>query len=244
MLNNKVAFSAQYGSANYNLMTLASDEDYITYYYPTFEDLYKRADWSKPSKVTEAVDNSWNDVRRLREGLIKSNPNTIEVLYSVKVSHNEDPIWNDLYGIREEITRVNLSHLFDASFGIFHNAMKLYKKKMDRGDEVKAKKDAANGFRVMQTIYDYYKKDYTDYASCLWYDEHIDKGARDHLLRMKQGLTSEKFIKEQMGQWYVMAEQLRPKFHSHYRHDDLVDYIDHIFEQNVKANLIEELGGH
>jgi len=244
MNNNKVAFSAQYGSANYNLTTPASDEDYITYYYPTFEDLYKRADWSKPSKVTEAVDNSWNDVRRLREGLIKSNPNTIEVLYSVNVSHNDDPIWNDINLIREEITRMNLSHLFDASFGIFHTAMKLYQKKMSIGDHVKAGKNAANGFRVMQTIYDYYKKDYTDYASCLWYDNNVDKNAREHLLRMKLGLSSKEFIKEQAQQWYQMAEQLRPKFHSHYRNDDLVDYVDHIFEKNVKANLVEELGGH
>jgi len=241
-MKKKVAFKAQIGSANYNLLLPSSDKDFITYYYPSYDDLYDRADLSKPSKVTDSEDNAWQDVRKLRDGLIKSNPNTLEVLFSVNVEHNGDLLWEELHAIREDIAKMNRSHLFDASFGMFHNEMKRYEREVKKGDAVRAGKAAASGFRIMLTIYDFYKKGFTDYEGCLWYDPEVDKGARDHLLKMKSGAGKPEFIKEQIKRWYEMADELRPKFHAYFKNEetekDVRDIVHYYTKKQVKNELL------
>jgi hypothetical protein len=241
-VNNKVAFKAQIGSANYNLLLPSSDEDFVTFYYPTYDDLYNRSELSRKSTVTDTEDNSWSDVRKLRDGLIKSNPNTLEVLFSVNVEHNDDPLWEELHAIREDIASMNRSHLFDASFGMFHNEMKRYEREVKKGDTVRAGKAAASGFRIMLTVYDYWKKDFTDYAGCLWYDEYLDKGGRDHLLKMKCGAGKPEFIKEQVQLWYTQADNLRPKFHAYFKNEetekDVRDIVHYYTKKQVKNELL------
>ena len=241
-MENKVAFKAPVGSWNYNLMLPSSDRDYKTYFYPTFDDLFNRSDFGRPSKVTSTEDNSWSDVRQLRDGLIKSNPHALEVLYARDVEHNDDPIWEELHAIRDDIAKINLSHLFDASFGMFHNEMKRYDKEVKKGDTPRAGKAAASGFRIMLTIYDFYKKDFTDYEGCLWYDPEVDKGARDHLLKMKSGAGKPEFIKEQIKRWYEMADELRPKFHMRFKNEetekDVRDIVHYYTKKQIKNELL------
>ncbi|QIA28711.1 nucleotidyltransferase [Phage f2b1] len=240
-MDNVTAFRARIGSANYNLQLPMSDEDYVIVRYPTFNDLYGKQDASKKSETSDRVDRSYMDVRQLRDGLIKSNPNTIEILYSNRVTDVQSNLWGELQEFRQEITVMNLSHLFDASFGMFHNEMKRYQREMQKGDKVRAGKAAASGFRIMLTIYDFYKKDFTDYVGCMRYDNEVDKNAREKLINMKLGIVKPEFIKEQAGQYYALSEELKPKFHAHFKNEALEKEVREIFHFYTKQQLQKEL---
>lgn len=240
-MDNVTAFRARIGSANYNLQLPMSDEDYVIVRYPTFNDLYGKQDASKKSETSARVDNSFMDVRQLRDGLIKSNPNTIEILYSNRVTDVHGHLWAALQEFRQEITVMNLSHLFDASFGMFHNEMKRYQREMQKGDKVRAGKAAASGFRIMLTIYDFYKKDFTDYEGCMRYDNEVDKNAREKLINMKLGIVEPGFIKEQMENYYDLSTELKPKFHAHFKNEGMEKEVKEIFHYYTKQQLQDEL---
>ncbi|AIW03419.1 nucleotidyltransferase [Bacillus phage Moonbeam] len=241
-MSKKVAFKAQIGSANYNLLLPSSDQDFVTVYYPSFEDLYNRVDLAKPSKVTETEDNSWQDVRKLRDGLIKSNPNTLEILFSVNVKDIQTPLWEELHHIREDIAKMNLSHLFDASFGMFHNEMKRYKRELEKGDKVRAGKAASSGLRIILAMHQYHKQDFKGYSNCLWYGEYLDAGTRNTLLEIKAGKGDPEAIKNKVAVMYKRAEVLRPLFHANTKdagvEKEVRDIVYHYTEKEVKNELL------
>ncbi len=77
-----VFISAVFGSHNYNLNTPNSDVDMRYFFCPTFHHIYTNKEITKSSTSTE-MDYVAHDIRKLPGFLDKSNPNTLEIMFSV-----------------------------------------------------------------------------------------------------------------------------------------------------------------
>ena len=92
--DREVVFKALVGSHNYNLNTETSDKDYKYFVLPTFEDIYYNKTISK-NVVSEDVDYTVHDIRKLPMLWWKTNINFVEPLFSREVMYNKNHIkWN------------------------------------------------------------------------------------------------------------------------------------------------------
>ncbi|AIW03368.1 nucleotidyltransferase [Bacillus phage Mater] len=235
---NRFGFKAQFGSANYNLVLPTSDADYITYLYPSFDDMYDRADWSKPSRVTEDEDNVYNDIRKLRDGLIKGNPNVIEVLFSTNIIGN-DHIFEELHHIREDIARANLPALFDACAGMFNQEMKIYEREIKAGNAVKAGKHAASAFRMANILVRYQKSNFNNYGAAIWYKEGND---RRFILAVKRGNVDPRVIAAHRAKYEHALFNLKPAYKEKQMNKEVIQEIKTIVYYYVRKSVARDLG--
>lgn len=236
---NRFGFKAQFGSANYNLVLPTSDADYITYLYPSFDDMYDRADWSKPSKVTDDEDNVYNDIRKLRDGLVKANPTAIEILYSVNVIGANDLIYTELHHMREDIARANLPVLYDAMYGMFTREMKTFDREVATGNEIRAGKHAASSFRIANILKRYAENSFTDYQAAIWYEAGKE---RDWLLEIKRGEVDSRAIKAFYAKYKHILDNLKPIYKVHTANEEVIQEIKTVVYYYVRKSVARDLG--
>lgn len=113
-----------HGSQNYNLDTAESDVDTISIYIPTVD----FAIVNSPKNHQLIMDDGSNerctikDIRNYVNELLKSNPNTIELLYTKYSIY----FWDFKYfiGNREKFLKYNSSSFFDAASGLAFRYLK------------------------------------------------------------------------------------------------------------------------
>lgn len=241
-MDRKFVFKALVGSHNYNLNVdeiknintgdrfITSDRDYKVFVLPTFEDLYK---------------GDMYDIRKLPNILYKANINFIEVLFSNEIIINDELgreqklMLSKIFENKDEISKMNLPHLYNSCGGMFLSKMKLLKKGTDGTQHLVDTfgydtKQALHAYRVLDFIVRFANTDFEDFKKAMTYNEQ----EREFMLDIKRGLfTLESF--ENFVKFYYEAKfkQLKEKYHSFTPNQELKDKLDNIIMEIVKLSL-------
>lgn len=197
-LNTKereLALVAQVGSHNYNLNTENSDEDYKVFVLPSFDDLYEGTK-HKSNVCSDIADYSAHDVRQLSHLLYKANISFLEILFSNNYQCF-NPGMSKVFEMRDEIAVMNLPYFYSACLGIYYETMKKFTIITDkRKDSIEkfgySTKDAAQAYRVLNTLVRFAKNDFENFGDALRFtgDElcHIELIRKGHY--SKEELTA------------------------------------------------------
>lgn len=110
-----VALEATVGSDVYNTRVATSDLDWKHYMFPALDDLY--ANHQPSYERLGAEDHVYRDVRLLAHQLKKTNLNTLELLYSPRLSFH--PSLEALVNLRDDLARVDLGRFYESALGTF-----------------------------------------------------------------------------------------------------------------------------
>ena len=116
------------GSHNYNLNDENSDKDWKIFLYPTFDNLYKGTNNTKPTTITDIEDIETKDIRQLINLFYKCNPAYFEILFSKEVEYNEQLEESEFYKYimknRGSIIFHNLPKFYASCMGTFDQKRK------------------------------------------------------------------------------------------------------------------------
>ena len=194
-----VVLKALVGSHNYNLNTESSDKDYKYFVLPTLDDLYNGTIFSA-SKVSNTVDYSAHDVRKLDHLLWKANVNFLAVLYSQELTFlgEAGKLKDFLLENRAELCKMNLPYLYNACLGFATGQWSSIKKDtpMNHGSIEKygySIKAAYQSIRMLVFIDRMVQYNF-DFQKAIWYEDEI----QGLLIAVKLGLRSFDTVE----QWY------------------------------------------
>ena len=158
------------GSVNQGLATPESDLDYKFFVLPTVKDLYKGPFFSATGK-TSTFDYAVYDIRKLPEMLWKSNPTTLEILFSKKTFYFEE--FDYLFKNRELLSQMNLFNFKNSTMGMFYQLDKKLKSRNARGEEFSGK-TAAQALKSLTTLIKYMHGESME-RSLLYLEDDIHK---------------------------------------------------------------------
>jgi predicted nucleotidyltransferase len=186
----KVVFEVVSGSHIRNLFTAESDIDKKSFVLPTFEDLYK-GEVFKDMQITPEVDTEIHDIRRLENLLNQANITYLEVLFAKEKTVLEDGA-HILFGMREDIARMNLKNLFRATMGMYNRQMSDMQKSTSKLTKDLIAKHGYNpkkgvmALHFLRVLKKYHANGFKDFASCIWYEGE----EREEFLAYKAGSLS------------------------------------------------------
>lgn len=109
------AIQALVGSCNYHMDIKDSDKDYKYFVWPGWDDIYS-GNYINKTCISNNIDYTIQDIRKLPKFLFKSNINFLEVLFSSEAWCAPELQW--LYDKREDIARINLNYLKNSCIGM------------------------------------------------------------------------------------------------------------------------------
>ena len=189
----KMAFKALVGSHNYNLNAEDSDKDYKLFVLPTFEDLYKGEFYSK-TNITSTVDFDIHDIRKLPQLFYKANINFLETLFSNEIVYSEEltkqqrKLVDEIFKMKNEIAKMNISYLFNACRGMHFQKMKLLEKGTVSTQHLVEKfgystKMALHAYRALDFMVRFSDNDFSDFKNAMTYTDE----EREFMLEIKYG---------------------------------------------------------
>lgn len=180
-IEREVALACVTGSKNYNLDIETSDTDYKYFVIPDFEDLLHKFQYHD-SVVTDVVDYSVHDIRRLPQILCKMNITYLETLVSIHGKIIKDL---DFVEQRNKIFLSNPRALFDSGIGTARqeidrcNKLMVYKDGMDdetyEKNKASARKCLSHSIRLYDFLIKFYKSCW-DFEGALWYNDKSSVG--------------------------------------------------------------------
>ena len=244
--NRKPVFKVLVGSHNYNLNTPESDEDYKLFVLPTFDDLYSKTDFTK-SIVTDEVDCTIYDIRKLVHLFWASNVNYLEVLYSKKTEillSNNDTSYDDIIDIfnhREQLCKMNMPYLFSACKGMYYNKLapmknannKDYNEKLGYGP-----KHAMAAYRILDFL-ERYKSNLdmakpNPFENAIYYSDE----EKEELLNIRKGIYSFEQIQTILDRKLKQVNESCKKFYTEKMPDEaLKDWLTEKLKRIVKDNI-------
>lgn len=241
-MKNTKAFKVLVGSHLHNLNTEKSDKDYKMFVYPTFVELLEGQRKSS-EKITEEEDVEIHDIRKLISLLSRSNPTYLDILFSEDVE-DYSGIYKKIVPYRENIARMNLSNLYNASKGMALRQAKSINKKYVRSveDEIIAQevyKHAQHCVRMSMIIDDYARRGFKDYYKVVRLAE--DDPKRSYLLRIKNQEVALKNIPQIVEDAISLIESREEEYISKTRCGNTKVILESIIRQDVREELKKEL---
>lgn len=242
----KELFAATIGSHNYNLNTPESDKDMVKYVTPTFNEIYKGLlnSYNYSDNNTETT---VHDVRRLPELLWKSNPNQLEAIFSNNIAYLYDDndtknhdYFIDIFNMKNDISRINVPYLFDATVGMHKSYMGKLEKSKSFLDDDTIKYDckaAMNAVRTLLTIIRFYNNDFDYYGKAIRY-HGADKR---FLLEIKSGFYSYENIKNMIDHYQHQVMVIEKSYKNFEPNYVTLDELNRIVKELVKYNIKKEL---
>ena len=242
--DREVVFKALVGSHNYNLNTETSDKDYKYFVLPTFEDIYYNKTISK-NVVSEDVDYTVHDIRKLPMLWWKTNINFVEPLFSREVMYNKNHIkWCEfIFSKANDFATMNLPYLYDACRGMSITKQKDMIKDSPARHENFEKygydpKSACHAYRVLDFLDRMYLFDF-DFKCSMWY------GYREYnynvLMELKLGQYSledaQKLIKCKEEDVAKLADIFHNKEPNEMVYDILKNSVYSLVHSSIKRNM-------
>ena len=232
----KELFRVLTGSHNYNLNILNSDKDYKIFVCPTFNDLYFNKEYSK-NIIGETEDHLFFTIKKLTNLLFNSNIAFIEVLFCEEliipddISDKSKELLNKLFEMKNQISRMNLSYLYDSCVGIYNQNIASVKK-----DKVNYNyKKALQSVRALDFIERFYNTEFSDFKQAIYYNN--DDPTRQLLLDIKNGKFSYEEIIELAENKLEQTKKYKQIYKSHKIDNDTKDKLIEIVQSLVKDNL-------
>lgn len=240
--NREIMLKSSVGSVNYNLVTADSDKDYKFFVMPTFDDVYDSNYFSK-SIVSDTVDYTVHDIRKLPHLIEKGNINFLEVLFAKDIDYNKN------YSNMEEIlkcknifAKANRPYLYDACIGTYYQKMKLlYKgtkgtqKFVDRfGYDTK---QAMCAYRMLDFVDRFVCSDW-DFGTAIYYEDNTyDK---DIIMEIKNGVFTAKEFEKLASQQLSRAECLKKEYKDCKKDTDAIWYLNQLVKKMVMISITGE----
>lgn len=237
MDNRKIVLNMTAGSKIRNLDSEESDLDVKYFVLPTLEDLYASRVYTHFVSTPE-LDADVQDVRRLEKLLYNSNPAYLDLLFAPDVDGHTDEM-KKLIEMREDIARINLSSLFDASLGMYNRAVQdMTKPTSDKVKEMIEKygyntKKFMLALHFLRTIEFYHKFEFKNYGKAIWY-EGVE---RDFMIGAKRGRFSfDEAIQILSGQ-EIKVKALKEDFKSHAPNEETNEKMKSLIRKTVFDSL-------
>ena len=232
----KELFRALTGSHNYNLNILNSDKDYKIFVCPTFNDLYFNKEYSE-SIISETEDHLFFTIKKLTNLLFNSNIAFIEVLFSEEliipddISDKSKELLNKLFEMKDKISRMNLSYLYDSCIGMYkQNIISVKKDKVNYNY-----KKALQSIRALDFIERFYNTGFNDFKQAIYYNN--DDPTRQLLLDIKNGKFSYEEIIELAENKLEQTKKYKQIYKSHkidnYTKDKLIEIVQSLVKDNL-----------
>lgn len=241
ILKRMVAFKALVGSANYNLATPESDQDYKVFVLPTFDDLYHNYIFTK-SNVGSSIDEEYHDIRKLIGLLWKSNVNFMEVLFSIDVIQSDNKLireaMDQLFKMRDQIAAMNLPYLYKACKGMYVSKAKY----IEEGNNATKEfvhlfgydtKSAMHTYRILDFIERFANNRFTNFKNAITYS-HSD---REFLLSIKHGAFTKSQILRIIDAKLQIFGELEQTYLKQKPKEDVKEQLEKIIYQ-LTANVI------
>lgn len=242
MKKREFILKALVGSHNYKLNTKGSDKDYKGFVAPTFEELYKHQYYSNQT-VTELVDISEHDIRKLPDLLFKSNLNFMEVLFSDEITMINSPELQEIFSLKDEIARINLPYLYNACAGTHIQKMNALNKGTEGTQHLVDKfgfdtKQAVHAYRVENFPVRFEATGFTDFKKAMTYEGED----RDFILSIKHGEFSEETFRNFMKHYHESTFiHMKEVYHSYKPNLELKERLDQLIMQLVKKSILETI---
>lgn len=240
-IDRKVLLQALTGSHNYNLATEGSDKDYKVFTLPTFEDLYD-GKFYKKNIITDTVDKDIKDIRQLPSLLYKSNIAYLELLFSEDVEYFNSSL-RELFHLKDEIAKINLSQLFKSTGGLYKERLKRIHKSTEGTQHLVDKygfntKEAMHTFRSIDLLIKFEKKGFKDFGGCMRYDGE----QKEFALNIRNGVYSKEtfmdFITTYHDNYFA---PLKEKYCSHEPNKELKEHLEFTIRHVVGYEMEEQL---
>lgn len=232
------AFKAIVGSWNYNLNDENSDEDYKVFVYPTFNDLYNGNMFST-AVITDSVDVSIHDIRKLPILWWKANINFLEVMFSQDMVCNDRDLNDFILSYKNDVAKMNLPYLFDACVGMHMSKIKNLYKGTETTKPLVEKfgydtKEALHAYRLLDFLERYYEDDFDYFLPAIWYAQE----ERDFMMAIKHGeLTAEEYLQLVMEKKEKVL-RLEPIYKAHKPNEELYREMNGIIKDIVRDKLL------
>lgn len=217
MFDREVVVAFKGGSHIRNLQNENSDEDWKYFVLPTQEDLFS-AQVFQNSQTSETIDIEVQDVRKLDKLLFKSNPASLDLLFSPQIEYfGHEEIW-EILKMKDEIATMNLSSFFDSSMGMFNQNMKSLCRINSQSSEKTVAlikkygynpKKAMMNMHLSSSLLKFYRSGFKNYGEAIWY-EGTEK---DFMLNVKNG----KYKLDDMENMLAMAEMRMEALKGYYK---------------------------
>lgn len=246
-MEHKASFTSVVGSHNYNLVTDKSDLDKLMFVYPNFEDMYKGT-FVKDVTISKGVDISVHDVRKLPEYFLKSSPNFLEILFSVRTVV-EDELFNELRKERDNIVKMNLPSFYEACRGMFTQQLKKaqkahserYKYTNEDNVDVVVGKSIASALRIYNLLTTFHSQGFSNYQDSLWYEVGtVDHGIIASLKTGELKSRHEEFL-EVLEVNADIITTLKKDYRDNVIDYEIKEYVDEVVQKYVKNKLKAEL---
>jgi len=198
--NREVVVTALVGSHAHNLQTPESDKDFKFFVMPTFSDLFKGKFFTN-EKVSDTIDFTVHDVRKLGEQIWKGNINFLQVLFNPEGTH--DSGLDFLFENKERIAQAIIPNFKSATLGMHNQKMSNLHKGTGNTQHLIEKfgfdtKEAHHAIRCLFTIEKFWETNSMEKA--LWFN----KGKKHTILMdIKAGKFTEAEVKAIAEEWFA-----------------------------------------
>lgn len=232
-----IAFTARFGSHNYNLNDKDSDMDRKHFTIPTFDDLYTGKFFST-SKVGAAEDYDSHDIRKMSELFWKANINFLEVLYSEDVAIYHPGI-QPIIDMRDFVVTMNLPYFFSACHGMHHQKMKQLKKGTEGTQHLVDQfgydtKQASHAYRVLDFIIRFWATGW-DFSRSIKYADH--SYTRLHIMNIKRGKFTEEEFRKDVAKHYNKFMELEHVYKAYTPNTAIKDRLDQHIKDLVHSSV-------
>lgn len=238
--DHEIVFRSLVGSHNYNINTSDSDEDYKVFVYPTFSDIYHNKQINS-NVVTDTVDYTIADIRKLPMLLFKANISFIEVLFSKQIVYNKtDYLTNYLINNRDKYAGMNIKGLYNSCYGMHIEKMKRLHKynfnnfymEEEYGYNVK---EACHAIRLILTCILFQQSGFQDFNGSFSFNDNTEY--RNLLIDIKNGIyREEEFLKieeKYMNDFKILEQYFNVKPNNNI-YQELDRQVEYSIQQRIK----------
>lgn len=182
--------------------------------------------------------------------MFKSNPNSIEILFSEdlyvneKISNSMKNIVVQILEMKHKLSRMNLPYLYQSSMGTFTSRMKSLEKVIGNSEQLVNThgyntKQAMQAYRILDLLDRFYKNEFKDFKSAIHYS---DVSEREFIKSIKSGsLTKEEFMNLIGEKEEYTRNILQPIFMNNTVDNETLDKLKSLLRELVNVHLKEEL---
>lgn len=242
MMDRQIVCTVPIGSKNYNVNDTNSDDDFKTYLYPTFDDMYHNRDFTKA--YTGEVDHEFHDVRKMSMMLWKANINFIEALFPYRVETTSE-LYEELVNMRDDIASMNLPYLYDACFGMYFRKMKdfnrdiAYNDLSDKDAERKLHKHGATAFRTLDFLERFADNRFEDFGAAMRYQDAEPN--RHLILEMRASEYSSGAILNKLHEKQARVELRKPEYRERSLNEEAKVKMERMVKHFVETEIMKEI---
>ena len=236
--NRSVCLKGLFGSHNYNLNTENSDKDYKYFVVPNFDDLYDHNIYSHHF-ISNDLDFTVHDIRKLPKLLWNGTPDFIELLYSCEIE-GFDNLTNFLKENRKGLSALNFKAMYycfrsranDKSKAMLEDSPAKHNSIKEYGFDVKNACHSVRLYNFLERMARYNM----NVKKSLWYENGSE---RDLLLNIKLGHFTLEEVQDIIKKKEKTCLKLKEVFVEQRENGELLSELEELVRKIIKEHFAE-----